>query len=135
MGNALATDVVGFKEAAGPHEWDTYCTACGAGRPYCMPVTRKEAEDETCLVCGKYLDDEDRPNPARTTQLQRLKALMADGKWRTLANIATVIRSSEAGASARLRDLRKKQHGSHEVEVRRLTGGSQLRYYRVLPHG
>lgn len=51
------------------------------------------------------------PQPCDTermaSQLQRVRALMSDGRWRTLAEIARASRASEAGASARLRDLRK----------------------------
>lgn len=51
-------------------------------------------------------------DPARdgarlTAHLQRVRDLMADGRWRTLAEIAAAAGCSEASASARLRDLRK----------------------------
>lgn len=53
------------------------------------------------------------------TQLERVKDLMADGEWRTLPQIKTVVRGSEAGISARLRDLRKEQFGAFLVNRRR----------------
>ncbi len=60
--------------------------------------------------------DEDRLG----TLLTEVKTLMADGVWRTLAEIqAQVGRGSEAGISARLRDLRKEKFGSCTVERRR----------------
>lgn len=40
-------------------------------------------------------------------QLEKVKALMADEQWRTLKEIAVAVHGSEAGVSARLRDLRK----------------------------
>ncbi len=42
-----------------------------------------------------------------STQLLRVYALMADGQWRTLREIASAIdAASEAGTSARIRQLR-----------------------------
>ncbi len=53
--------------------------------------------------------------------------LMLDGQWRTLAEIAEAVDCSEAGASARLRDLRKPKVASvypnGGVERRRITDG------------
>lgn len=63
-------------------------------------------------------------------QLALVKALMADGQWRTLAEIAAVVKGSEAGTSSRLRDLRKARFGGHTVERQRVAGG--LWQYRVL---
>lgn len=54
-----------------------------------------------------------------TGQFARVRALMADGRWRTLAEIAEAAGGSEAGVSARLRDLRKERFGGHTVERRR----------------
>ena len=63
-------------------------------------------------------------------QLGRVHSLMRDGQWRTLEAIAQAVGGSEAGVSARLRDLRKARFGGHQVERRRLTGG--LWEYRVV---
>jgi hypothetical protein len=53
-------------------------------------------------------------------QLARVYNCMSDERWRSLAEIRAFIKSgSEAGISARLRDLRKKKFGSHVVEGRR----------------
>ena len=65
-----------------------------------------------------------------TGQHAKVKGLMADGRWRTLARIAEVVGGSEAGVSARLRDLRKSKFGGHTVDRRRLSGG--LYEYRVI---
>lgn len=56
-------------------------------------------------------------------QLTRVEALMRDGRWRTLAALAHIVGGSEAGVSARLRDLRKPRFGSHTIERQRLKGG------------
>lgn len=54
------------------------------------------------------------------TQFDRVRALMADGQWRTLREIADAIgKGSEAAISARLRDLRKPEYGRWTVERRR----------------
>lgn len=51
-----------------------------------------------------------------STQLERVKRLMLDGRWRTLSAIAHITQGTEASVSARLRDLRKERFGSHTVE-------------------
>lgn len=64
-------------------------------------------------------------------QLAKVRALMQDGKWRTLEHIALLTGASEAGASARLRDLRKAKFGGHTVERRRVKHGGAQYEYRV----
>lgn len=64
-------------------------------------------------------------------QLERVLALMRDGEWRTLAEIAAAVGGSEAGVSARLRDLRKPRFGRFWVDRDRRSGG--LFVYRVRP--
>lgn len=66
------------------------------------------------------------------TQLARVQTLMGDGRWRTLAQIAAIVGGSEAGVSARLRDLRKDKFGAHRVERHR-THSAGLWYYRLVP--
>lgn len=51
-------------------------------------------------------------------QLERVKRLMLDGRWRTLAAIHRIVGGSEPGVSARLRDLRKARFGNFTVERR-----------------
>lgn len=66
--------------------------------------------------------------PRLLTQLERVAALMADGRERTLAEIARAAGGSEPSVSARLRDLRK--HG--ETVTRRRDGGrAGVWWYRV----
>jgi biotin operon repressor len=55
--------------------------------------------------------------------LGRVFQLMADGKWRTLAEIRERTGGSEASVSARIRDLRKPKFGGYLVEHRRKAGG------------
>jgi hypothetical protein len=71
--------------------------------------------------------------PRVKTQREAVEALMNDGAWRTLAAIAAHTGASEAGASARLRDLRKKEYGGRTVERKRMAPGSGLYLYRVVP--
>lgn len=53
-------------------------------------------------------------------QLARVYNCMRDGRWRTLGEIRAHIQSgSEAGISARLRDLRKEKWGQQTVNRRR----------------
>jgi hypothetical protein len=77
--------------------------------------------------------------PRIATQLELVRDLMLDGEWRTFAEISTwlhgkhAVLASEAGISARLRDLRKPQHGAWQVERRRVGADRGLWEYRVLP--
>lgn len=59
--------------------------------------------------------------------LQRVVVLMSDQRWRTLKEIAAAVGCSEAGASARLRDLRKKKFGAFTVERQRVDAWSVYR--------
>jgi hypothetical protein len=69
-----------------------------------------------------------------STALGKVYALMRDGRWRTLNEIAVAVRCSEAGASARLRDLRKPKfrdvYPNQQVDSDRVEGG--LWKYRVV---
>ena len=71
---------------------------------------------------GPHLEAADHERLA--TALERVRAYLADGSWRTLAEIAAACGCSEAGASARLRDLRKPQYGGLSVASRRRTPGT-----------
>lgn len=53
------------------------------------------------------------------SQLGRVYRLMRDGKWRTLREIAMLVNGSEAGVSARLRDLRKPKFGGYTLQSKR----------------
>lgn len=66
-----------------------------------------------------------------TSQLDRVRDLMADGRWWTLKQVAANLSASEASVSARLRDLRKPRFGAYQVERRYV--GKGLWQYRVLP--
>lgn len=65
-------------------------------------------------------------------QLLRVKALMLDGEWRTLAEIGEHVGAPEASVSARLRDLRKPKFGGYVVNKRvRGEPRSGLHEYRL----
>lgn len=66
-------------------------------------------------------------------QLERVRVLMSDRKWRTLAEIHEEVGGPEASVSARLRDLRKPKFGGLRVERERIPEGNGLFRYRVLP--
>ncbi len=67
------------------------------------------------------------------SQLQRVRDLMIDGQWRTLAQIASNVGGSEAGISARLRDLRKPRNGGYTVE-RKYAGEGLFEYRLEISH-
>lgn len=73
--------------------------------------------------------EEKRDSLRLNAQLRRVRDLMLDGEWRTLAEIGGRLGIPEASASARLRDLRKERFGNYDVERRNLGGGSWV--YRV----
>lgn len=66
--------------------------------------------------------------PRLTGQLMRVHSVMIPGRWHTLGELAARtfqvygVIDSEAGISARLRDLRKPRWGSHQVHRRRREG-------------
>lgn len=65
-------------------------------------------------------------------QHERIKALMMDGRWRTLAEIESATGFGQASISSQLRHLRKPRFGGYEVELAR-QGDSGTWAYRVLP--
>jgi hypothetical protein len=64
-----------------------------------------------------------------TGQIERVYSLMADGKWRTLKEIALATGDPEASVSAQLRHLRKERFGGHTVERQHIKRG--LYEYRL----
>lgn len=69
------------------------------------------------------------------SQLWAVRRLMDDGQWRTLAEIREDVGGSEAGISARLRDLRKSRWGGFVIERRRRGEASAgLWEYRLAGH-
>ena len=64
-------------------------------------------------------------------QLERVRAVMADGRWRTLRALSDAVDAPEASTSARLRDLRKEKHGGLWVQRRRKAGTKGAWEYRV----
>jgi len=76
--------------------------------------------------------DHKRDGERLTKQLEAVRDLMADGKWRTLKQIADDTNAPEASVGARLRDLRKAKFGSYVIERRYLSHG--LWEYRMVNH-
>jgi len=71
--------------------------------------------------------------PRLSRQLDQVKSIMEDGKWRTLTEIRDQIDEtvSTQSISARLRDLRKNKFGGFKVDRRVVEGGEGLYEYRV----
>jgi len=68
---------------------------------------------------GKTIDVEI-DTPRLTKHLLKVKEIMGDGRWHTIGEVAKLTKCSEAGASARMRDLRKAWAGSHTIERKRV---------------
>lgn len=64
-------------------------------------------------------------------QLQNVKQILSDNRWHTLAEISQRIGGSEAGISARIRDMKKSRFGSHKIEKKHIANGLWL--YRLVP--
>jgi hypothetical protein len=62
----------------------------------------------------------------------RVRELMEDGGWRTLRQISDATNGSEAGVSARLRDLRKAPF-NRTVEKKMDGDSNGLWWYRLVP--
>jgi len=66
-----------------------------------------------------------------TTLFRRVFWCLINGEWWTLAQLKTVCGGSEAGISARLRDLRKPHFGGFTVHHRRRSGANGCWEYRL----
>ena len=63
-------------------------------------------------------------------QLDHTRRLMQSGLWFTLGELCAMTGASEAGQSARIRDLRKHPY-RYRVERRRVTGQTRYEYRLV----
>jgi hypothetical protein len=87
--------------------------------------------DELRFNGSDYVHDLDQPRLAR--QHERIRDLMLDGQWRTLAEIATLTGDPAASISAQLRHLRKPRFGGWIIEKQLRTDRSRGLYeYRML---
>lgn len=73
--------------------------------------------------------DPGRDHKRLARQMERVRSIMSDGAWHTLSELADKCQGSEAGISARLRDLRKAKFGGYTVTAKRL--GKGLWAYRM----
>jgi hypothetical protein len=77
---------------------------------------------------------EKRDGKRLSSQLEAVWEIMSDGVWRAIDEIVETLRikginTTPQSISARLRDLRKKQHGGYTVERKYISNG--LWTYRV----
>lgn len=87
--------------------------------PASPPSARCAVSDTLELPFGGATYEPEVDGPRLSHQLRRVQMLMADGRWRTLREMAEVLGHPEASLSARLRDLRKPAFGGCTVERRR----------------
>lgn len=66
-----------------------------------------------------------------TGQLLKVYEAMAGGGWHSLAELAERCGGSEAGVSARIRDLRKPRFGAHKIERQRQSPFTGVWIYRM----
>jgi hypothetical protein len=81
-----------------------------------------------CTTAREAAETFKQDRPRLHTQLEQVKQLMQPGAWFTLARLALKVAGSEAGVSARLRDLRKPPHNLL-IERRRVAGEPNLWEY------
>ena len=67
------------------------------------------------------------------SQLSRVRRIMSMGDWWTLSLLAEAVGGSEAGVSARLRDLRKSRFGGYTVNRRRVRDSGLFEYQLLKP--
>lgn len=65
-----------------------------------------------------------------TGQLAQVSQVLSDRQWHTLSDIAERVSGSQAGVSARIRDLRKPKFGRHEIDREYVSAG--LWRYRMV---
>lgn len=76
--------------------------------------------------------------PVRIPQVVAVKAVMESGRWYTFSDLQTACYAtcatyiSEAGLSARIRDMRKEKYGSRTIESRK-RAHSNVWEYRMVP--
>jgi len=76
------------------------------------------------MATGYPREDEERLK----SNLEKVRLLMRDGEWHSLEELRGV---GGSAADSRVRDLRKDQHGSLNVEAEKVSGGTWR--YRVAP--
>ena len=63
---------------------------------------------------------------------EAIRHQMQDGQWYSLKELAFISGITEAGASARVRDLRKSQYGGYEIDVKPGYGNQPWLYRMVV---
>ncbi len=72
-----------------------------------------------------------RDNERLLSQLDRIRELMLDHRWRTLMEIRFSTGDPEASISAQLRHLRKEKHGGYRISRRQRRNCHGLYEYRL----
>jgi hypothetical protein len=67
--------------------------------------------------------NEERDRSRLSIQLNRVRVIMGDSQWHTLAELEDKLGHPQASISARLRDLRRPIHGGFTVERRYVRRG------------
>lgn len=74
--------------------------------------------------------DSSRDRSRLSLQLERVRTILGDGSWHTLAELEERLGHPQASISARLRDMRKARYGGHTIERRYINRG--LWEYRMI---
>ena len=97
-------------------------------------MTQKHLFDDSPTFDGRTKREDPEHQERLSSALALVYQLMQDGRWRTLKEISEAVGCTEAGASARIRDLRKEKFKvffpSREVNSKHVGGG--LWKYQVI---
>ena len=74
--------------------------------------------------------DPDRDYVRLHRQLRKVYEVMKDGQWHSLQELVTICGGTAASISARVRDFRKRQYGSRQVDRKHVKDGLFL--YRLV---
>ncbi len=86
-------------------------------------------EQQTSFQYSPYVTARDVPRILRG--IDRVKNVLADREWHTLAEVSQKSAVPEASASAAMRALRRAEFGSHTIVLRRYTPYTGQFEYRL----
>lgn len=96
-----------------------------------LPFAAPSLFDAPVIFHGKTYDAK-RDGARLTGQLKRAYDYLASHGWVTLAELALAIGCKEQSASARIRDLRKKEYGCHRIDREYVEGENGLHVYKLV---
>ena len=91
------------------------------------------AVEQTMLDFKGATYDPEQDQVRLSKQAAKVWEVLKRGQWYTLRALSIMTGAPEASVSARIRDLRRPENGSHTIERRRVEGRPGLWEYRWVP--